>query len=332
MSRTKSRAVFGRHKNSSSGTRVFFATDIHGSEVCFRKFINAGEFYDVSLLVLGGDVVGKMLVPILEKSADSYSAAYGEKVFDDINRAELEELQKSIRRSGHYYVVGDQDEIAQLASDEEYRDLVFRRVVCESIEQWVELAEERLVGSGRRCLVAPGNDDFFDIDNALRASDLIEFAEDECISVNGYDVITTGYSNETPWQTDRELSESELKAKIERMAAKARPEAELIAVLHAPPFGTGIDEAPALDDELTPSVGVSGMETAPVGSTAVREFIEERQPLLSLHGHVHEGKGVAKLGRTLCINPGSEYTEGTLSGVVLELGEHNVLSHQLVTG
>jgi uncharacterized protein len=311
--------------------RLFFATDIHGSESCYRKFLNAGAFYDVTLLVLGGDIVGKMLIPITKNGPGSYSARYGEKVYQDLGSSGLAELTGEIRRSGHYYVVADTESLAELA-DEEELDRVFRRVVCESISEWVTLAEERLRDSGRRMFVAPGNDDFFDIDAALQSSDIVEFAEARCISIDGFDMITTGFSNPTPWETDRELPEVELKQRIERMAKDARPAAELVAVLHAPPYNSVIDSAPALDDRLRPSVGASGIEMAPVGSTAVRQFIEERQPLLSLHGHVHEGKGTAQIGRTLSINPGSEYTQGVLSGVLIELGQHEVLSHQFVTG
>ena len=102
----------------------------------------------------------------------------------------------------------------------------------------------------------------------------------------------------------------------------------VVAVLHAPPYGSGIDAAPALAKNFKLKKG----ETMPVGSTAVRDFIERSQPLLGLHGHVHEGRGTATIGRTLCINPGSEYTEGILNGTIVELDDGRVVSHQLVAG
>jgi uncharacterized protein len=313
------------------GLRLFFATDIHGSESCFRKFLNAGAFYDVSVLILGGDIVGKLLIPITDHGSGCYSAHYGEHRYDDLDAKGLERLTAEIRRSGHYYLVAGPETLAEL-EDEHERDRVFRQVVCKSIADWVELAEERLRGTGRRVFVAPGNDDFFDIDAALQGSDVVEFAEARCVSVDGFDMITTGFSNPTPWETDRELPEPDLRARIEAMARDARSGAELIAVLHAPPINTSLDQAPALNADFRPAVGAGGLQMAAVGSTAVREFIEEHQPLVSLHGHVHEGKGVAQIGRTLCINPGSEYTQGVLSGALVELGDHEVLSHQFVTG
>ncbi len=321
---------FSKHPREQ-GLRVFFATDVHGSETCFRKFINAGAFYGVSLLVLGGDMVGKLLIPITRTGGGGYSARYGDHVYDDLGLGGLEELKAEIRRGGHYYYVGDSSAIEALA-EPAHCDQVFRKVVCESMAGWVGLAEERLRGTGRRMFVAPGNDDFFEIDPVLKASDVVEFVEGECVQVDGFDVITTGFSNPTPWDTDRELPEGDLRALLERMVAGRRPDAELIGVFHAPPHNSGIDDAPALNDEFRPSVSAAGLEMAPVGSTAVREFIQAHQPLCSLHGHVHEGRGVAQLGRTVCINPGSEYTQGVLSGCLIELGQHRVISHQFVTG
>src|SRR6185436_11871740 len=264
---------------------------------------NAAKFYDASLLVLGGDILGKLLIPILESNG-TYSATYGENAHRDLTESGLAELTQAIRNSGHYYYVGTQEELNALA-DEAHRDRIFRRVACESVASWVALAEERLGGTGRRCFMAPGNDDFFDVDEVLQGSDVVEFAEGRCIAVDGYDMITTGYSNPTPWDTDRELPEPELKARIDQMADEARPDAPLIAVLHPPPRDTSIDQAPELDDELGMSVGAGGIQMASVGSAAVRQFIEERQPVISLHGHVHEGKGVVRIGNTICINPGS---------------------------
>lgn len=324
------RSLFSKQPREK-GLRVFFATDVHGSETCFRKFINAGAFYDVSLLVLGGDMVGKLLIPITKAADGSYSASYGDHTYDDLGPRGLEELKAEIRRGGHYHYIGDVSAIEALA-DPAHCDRVFRRVVCESMAAWVALAEERLRGTRRRMFVAPGNDDFFEIDPVLKDSDVVEFVEGRCVQVNGFDVITTGFSNPTPWETDRELPEPKLLELLDRMAAGRRPDAELVAVFHAPPHNTGIDDAPALDEEFRPSVSAAGLEMAPVGSTAVRDFIQAHQPLCSLHGHVHEGRGVAQLGRTVCINPGSEYTQGVLSGCIIELGEHRVISHQFVTG
>jgi len=100
---------------------------------------------------------------------------------------------------------------------------------------------------------------------------------------------------------------------------------------HAPPYGTGLDEAPALDATLRPTHGGAVMK--PVGSTAVRAAIEKYQPLLSVHGHIHESKGVARLGRSLAVNPGSSYSDGVLQAALLELNpKKGKVKYVLVNG
>jgi Icc-related predicted phosphoesterase len=324
--------LFRRSKPRARGLRCFFATDIHGSDQCFRKFLNSAEFYSVDRLILGGDITGKLLIPIVRNGGGRYSCQYGEHSYEDLDDDARRELEKRIRRRGHYPVVDTADELARL-EDEGYREEMFRRIVVQSVGDWVTLAEERLGGTGRQCFMAPGNDDFFDVDAALEGSDVVRFAENRVLWLDEtHEMITTGYSNPTPWNTERELPEDELKERLNAMAARVANPRNMVAVVHPPPYGTEIDAAPALDEDLRMSMEGGGIRMAPVGSTAVREFIEDVQPLIGLHGHVHEGKGVAQLGRTICINPGSEYSDGVLAGALIEIGDGEVLSHQLVTG
>jgi Icc-related predicted phosphoesterase len=102
--------------------------------------------------------------------------------------------------------------------------------------------------------------------------------------------------------------------------------------LHVPPYGTGLDEAPELDSELRVQTAVGQVKMAAVGSTAVKEVIERFQPLASLHGHVHESAGFRRLGRTIAINPGSDYGTGALNGVLITLEKDKVKAHQFVRG
>jgi Icc-related predicted phosphoesterase len=311
---------------------MLFATDVHGSDRCFRKFLNSAAFYGVEYLVLGGDITGKLMVPIVRKPDGSYDCRYGDTAYTSLGEDGIEELKRRIRGFGHYLVTVDADELREL-EDEEHRDRVFRAVVRKSVEDWVALAEQRLRGTGVRCFVAPGNDDFLSIDVALEGSDVVEFAENRVLRLDDtHEMITTGYSNPTPWQTERELPEPELRERIERMARRAQGPENLVAVLHPPPYHSGLDDAPELNENLQMKLNAGGLQMAPVGSTAVREFIEQSQPLLGLHGHVHEGKGAVSIGRTLCLNPGSSYNEGILSAVIVEIGDGEVLSHQFVSG
>lgn len=323
-------ALFSRRKER--GLRLFFCTDVHGSEQCFRKFLNAASFYHVDHLVLGGDMLGKLLIPIVQNGNGSYYCDYGDQRYQDLDQAGVERVKEEIRRFGHYPIVGT-PELLQELDDEHAREQVFRKIAYESVTDWVTLAEERLRGTGVRCFMAPGNDDFLEIDSALRGSDVVEFAEGRRIALeSGHEIITTGYSNPTPWDTERELSEDKLAELLSGMAEHVERPESLIAVIHPPPYNSELDSAPALDGNLQMKMDAGGVRMAPVGSTAVRSFIEEVQPLLGLHGHVHESRGVTMIGRTTCINPGSEYTDGVLSGSILELGLTAVISHQFVAG
>ena len=145
-------------------------------------------------------------------------------------------------------------------------------------------------------------------------------------------MITTGYSNLTPWNSPRELDEEALRERIEAMYADVTDPENLVAVLHPPPVGTVLDQAPAIDDEFRVKFEAGGIIMIGVGSIAVRRFVEERQPLIALHGHVHESQGAELLGRTICLNPGSEYTDGRLCGAIVKIGDRQVVSHQFVAG
>jgi uncharacterized protein len=321
-----------RKERGARGPRVLFATDVHGSDRCFRKFLNAAPIFGADYLILGGDITGKLLVPIVKNADGSFDCRYGDADHTGLDATEAEELARRIRGFGSYTVVVDPEE-ARALQTEEHRARVFESVVGKAMEDWVTLAEERLRGTGVRCFMAPGNDDFLSIDAALQGSDVVEFAENRVLALDDtHEMITTGYSNPTPWDTERELSEESLRERIDSMAGAVRDPSNLIAVLHAPPYHSGIDDAPLLTDDLSMTLTAGGVTMTPVGSTAVRSFVEETQPLLGLHGHVHEGRGTVAIGRTLCINPGSEYTEGVLSAALIELGEGRVISHQFVGG
>jgi uncharacterized protein len=313
------------------GSRVFFATDIHGSDVCFRKFLNAGKFYSATHLIMGGDITGKTLVTI-RRDRDAWRTRFREHDYEVSTQVELDTLIQAIRDSGQYPFVGDRDELAALAN-EEYRNEVFTRVVTESMARWMDLAEERLANTGIRCYVTPGNDDFWEIDPVIQQAAAVEFVDGRCVELDDeHDMITTGYSNLTPWHTDREIPEDELEVKLEAMWTQVRDPANAIAVIHVPPRDTTLDEAPELSEDLSLQSSAGGLAMGHVGSTAVRSWLERAQPLCGFHGHVHESKATAHLGRTLCINPGSEYGEGILLGALVTLGDHKVDSYQLVSG
>jgi Icc-related predicted phosphoesterase len=310
--------------------RLFFATDIHGSERCFRKFINAAEFYAVRYLVLGGDITGKSLVAI-DPDEGGWRVSYHDHEHRGLSESGRRDVERYIRDRGDYPVTGRRAEAAR--AGEEEREAVFKEVVLESIASWLELAEERLRGGATRCFVTAGNDDYWEIDDLLRQSDVVEFVDGQRVELDDpHEMITTGHSNLTPWKTPRELDEDALAELIDSMARDVKNPRNLVAVLHVPPRGTDLDQAPQIDEDFTVQLESGAPRMGPVGSTAVRSFIETSEPLLSLHGHVHESRAVERIGRTVCVNSGSVYTEGVLYGALVTLGDEQVETVQLVAG
>jgi uncharacterized protein len=314
-------------------TKIFFATDIHGSDRCFRKFLNAGKFYGVDAVVLGGDITGKMIVPVVEEGDGQYYASlFGRKRVVDADG--LPGLNKFIADAGFYPHPMTVEEINVLKQDPAGVSDLFRKLISETMSRWIELAEERLAGTKIACLIAPGNDDPPFIDGVLGSSPRVINPDGRLVELpGGFPMISVGYSNRTPWDSPRELDEEDLAALIDAEAAKLGDPGKAIFNLHVPPKDTPIDQAVALDKEFRPVMRGGSPYITGVGSSAVRDAIAKFQPMLSLHGHIHESRGEARIGRTLALNPGSEYSEGVLRGVIVTFSEKKgVRGYQLVSG
>ena len=314
-------------------TKIFFATDIHGSDRCFRKFLNAGKFYGVDAVVLGGDITGKMIVPVVEEADGHYYAnLFGRKRVVDADG--LPGLNKFIADAGFYPHPMTVEEINVLKQDPAGVSDLFTKLISETMSRWIELAEERLAGTNIACLIAPGNDDPLFIDGVLGSSPHVINPDSRLVELpGGFPMISVGYSNRTPWDSPRELDEEDLAALIDAEAAKLGDPGKAIFNLHVPPKDTPIDQAVALDKEFRPVMRGGSPYITGVGSSAVRDAIARFQPMLSLHGHIHESRGEARIGRSLALNPGSEYSEGVLRGVIVTLSEKKgVRGYQLVSG
>lgn len=312
-------------------TTIFFATDIHGSDICWSKFLNAGKFYGADQLILGGDMTGKAVVPFIHQGGEKYRVTLLEQVFDIATEDELTDMKKRVRSRGYYPYLTNPDEIAELEKDQERVGKIFLQEVLKVVQQWMELADKKLDGTGMKVYCCPGNDDMDEVDEIIRASKCVVLAEGKVIPLNSnHEMIASGWSNRTPWDTHREEDEDQLKVRYEAMISQLDDPQNAVFNIHVPPYKSNLDEAPELDENLRPKM--AGQALKPVGSTALREVIEKTQPLLGLHGHIHEGRGVSRIGRTLCINPGSMYEQGTLLGTIVRLGKKRVEDYVLTTG
>jgi len=311
--------------------KIFFATDIHGSETCWRKFLNAAAFYKADLVILGGDVTGKVMIPIVAHTGYWQVTVRGESIRME-TQEELAAIQTQIRNRGSYPAIVTPDELQVLSETEGEVDRRFSVEMMHSLDRWLDMADGKLKGGEIGCILNGGNDDIFEIDELIESSPCVTFAEGKILDLDGFSLISMGWTNPTPWDTFREAPEDELAAKIEAVATQVPDMGRAIFNFHAPPYGTGLDEAPALDETLRPMHGGAVMK--PVGSTAVRDSINKHQPLLSVHGHIHESRGIKKMGRTLAMNPGSVYGDGVLQGALidLDLKKAKVRRYLLVNG
>jgi uncharacterized protein len=311
--------------------RLFFATDIHGSDRCFRKFLAAAKVYEADALVLGGDIAGKAVVPIIENGGGRYSYRF-QGVEGEISRPEVEPLVERIKFNGLYPYLCDRDENERIRDDRSYRDSLFERLIVDQIEEWRSLAEERL-SDDVRCIITPGNDDPLAIDEVLERPGRVECPERKAVRLGPVWLASLGNTNRTPWNTDREFDEDELAAQVDEiLAPRAGPE-PLVFNFHCPPFRSGLDTVVKLDEDFRPVLDRGTPVEIPVGSTAIRAAIETHSPVVALHGHIHEAHGVQRIGRTLCINPGSDYGSGVLKGAIVDVdGDGEYIGHLLTSG
>jgi uncharacterized protein len=314
--------------------RLFFVTDIHGSDKCFRKFINAAKFYKAQSLVLGGDITGKVMIPVVDQGNGRWVADYLGDHLEFNKQEKIKEFGKNLAEGGIYTITLSKSEYDQIQGKKDRVNEVFTRSMQSSLQRWLNLASERLKGTGTKCYISIGNDDDLAIDDVLRnnTSESLVFCEEEIVNIGGHEMLSLGTSNKTPWNSPREAEEPVLKQKLNAMASKLSDPQNSIFSVHVPPFDSGIDAAPQIDENFKAVVKGGQPVMIPVGSTAVRDAISQYQPLVGLHGHIHESRGIYKLGKTVCINPGSEYAQGILRGAIVDLEHKKLADYLLVSG
>jgi len=311
--------------------KLFFATDVHGSEICWKKFINAGKFYEADVLILGGDMTGKAIVPIIAQGNGKYKVTLldQETILD--GQDSVNDMVKTIQNRGYYPIVTTPDEVKEISNTPGRSDEIFLAQALETAQRWMDYADEKLAGTDIRCYVCPGNDDMFEIDDLIQTSKRVELVEGKLIHLDEHhEMINSGWANPTPWDTHREEDDEALLERIEAIASQLQNPRNAVFNLHAPPYGSGLDEAPELTEDL--NLANAGQSLVSVGSKAVLKVIEKYNPLLGLFGHIHEGKGTRKYHKTLCINPGSMYEQGILQGAVIDLKPKKIGTYMLTTG
>jgi uncharacterized protein len=325
-------------KPAKNATKLFYATDVHGSERTFRKFINAGKFYNARVLVMGGDIIGKMAIPIIKEANGRYRATLQGNVEHIESEEQLKALLERIGTLGFYAQVMEEDEFRSLQADQTQVDLLFHGLARKRLEAWIDLAETRLAGTGIKCYVTGGNDDYPDVLSVLQRGGAEAFigCEGQVVPIDEeHSMASVGFSSPTPWKTPREVPDEELGKMIEETVARVSDSRRCIFNFHDPPSDSTLDTCPMLDwttDPPTPIVKAGQLVMHAAGSRTVRQAVEKHQPMLGLHGHIHESPGVVKIGRTLCVNPGSEYGEGMLRGALVNVAGGEIESYQLTRG
>ena len=312
-------------------TKILFATDMHGSEGAWRKFLNVSAMLKVNVAICGGDLTGKMIVPIIEKSDGKYNYYFMGKTHT-IESKDLEKAFKDVRGIGYYPYQTTESEYEEMRQNSTKVDDVFHKVMEATLKNWLDLIRQK-VPNEIQVIVCPGNDDRTLVDDAINNHKDVINAEGKVIKIDEmHELISTGWVNPSPWKTAREEDDDKLEVRLEKYISQLKDTNSAIFNFHAPPFESKLDEAPLLDKDLNPIIQGGRVVMVPVGSKAVRKLIEKYKPLLGLHGHIHESSGSIKIGKTHCVNPGSEYAEGILRAFLIELKGNQITKLQRIEG
>jgi Icc-related predicted phosphoesterase len=311
--------------------KLYFATDLHGSDKCFRKFVNAGAVYRPDVMVLGGDLAGKAIQGITRANG-RYRVSFRGTSYDVEEGPELEALERMIADHGYYPVRAEPGELESKKAAGQL-DALFLQQMRDRLARWLTIADERLRPQKKPMYWMLGNDDPPELAALLDQAPWGTNAEGEVLALDDdHEMVSLGYSNKTPWDSYREMTEDQLTDVLSELCSGLKAPQRAVVNVHVPPYGTGLDEAPQLDANLTVQASLGQVKFGAVGSTAVRECLQRVQPLLGLHGHIHESHGFKQLGRTIAVNPGSDYGTGTLNGVLITLERDRVKAHQFVRG
>ena len=314
--------------------RLFFSVDVHGAKSVWRKWLRMPEYHNADALLLCGDLTGKSLVPVIDQGDGTHRAFYFGKNWSLDSGSEVDEMEQRINDAGAYALRCDRDRVAELQENPQEVESLMMDMIRDRIAEWMEMLIEHIDLSKVDVIVMPGNDDDREIDDVIKSfvDRGITWCLDGPVNVLGIPMISLDYVNPTPWDTPREDSEKGMAKRIKRLVKQLDDPGRSIFNLHAPPFGTMLDLAPELDASKKPVTIAGQVNFVHVGSKAVTEALERYQPLMGLHGHIHESYGHDSVGNTPVINPGSEYGEGILRGYIIEIDDGTVTNQWKVEG
>jgi hypothetical protein len=316
----------------SKSCRIVYGSDFHGSNTVFRKFLAAGIQYKANALVVGGDITGKAMIPVIHQGKGRYVGYLFGREECATNPEELERVKKDIGAVGFYPIVVEPDEAEALEKDPLMMGKRFEQEMAQRVREWMILAEQKLAPEKISFYFMCGNDDLFSIDEVIREFPFVQNPDMSRLEMEiGFDIVGCSDANMTPWKCERDLEEVDLGKKLDTLASLVRNPENTIAVLHVPPYDSGLDICPDLDKNLKIITQGGQVVMKPAGSKVVRAWIEKIQPVLSLHGHIHESPGHVHIGRTLAINAGSEYAEAILKAAIINLDNNKVKGHLLIS-
>lgn len=307
--------------------------DVHGSIGVWQKWLKVPEYYKADVIMFCGDLTGKGLVPLVQEKQGYVCSFYGRRQLLRNDR-EIARMEQQISMTGMYPLRCTQAEVERLQNDPAYLEQVMREKMVARMEEWMEQLVSRVDLRKVTVMVMPGNDDDLAIDDVIKKyrDAGVLWPLDGPVEVAGFQVASLAHVNPTPWNTPREGSEEELAKLIDEQVSQLDDPHRSIFNFHAPPYGTALDLAPKLKPDLTPVMGPGGVETIHVGSQAVTGAIRKYRPLIGLHGHIHESAAHDRIEGVPVVNPGSEYGENVLRGVIVETTRDGVQRFWRVEG
>lgn len=325
-------------KAKEKSTRLFYACDIHGSEPTYRKFLNAAKFYEVDALVFGGDLMGKLLIPMVREAGGTWRARLQGQNHHITSEEQLATFKRMMQTLGFYWQEMDPEEYATYEGQQGRIDDLFDVLAKQRLAEWVSLAEERLAGTHVNVYLCGGNDDTDEVLSALdeTKTERVVNAENRVVPLDDeHELLTIGYSTPTPWETPRERTDEEIAEVIEKLMPSVADPSRTIFNFHCPPLDSSLDTCLKLDASVwppTPLIERGQPVYYGAGSQAVTDALNTYQPTAGLHGHIHESRGATSFGRTPAYNPGSEYGEGVLRGLIVAIRGGEVVGHQFTSG